>query len=191
MGLLRKLPAVLATVGVLSVWAPAPAGAYSTDGCAKTYKVVRNDSWSRIADKAKVRMAELLSVNKATTRSMLLIGDVICLPKTSKVGQATGGLKLAPPADRWTAKEAAAIIREVWPDRIEDRAVAIARRESKLNAASYSSCCVGLFQLNWQAHKPWLARMGITSAQQLLDARVNAEAALELYRRNSGFGPWD
>ena len=191
MGLLRKLPAVLVTVGALVAWAPVPAGAWSVDGCARTYKVVRNDSWSRIADKSKVKMSELLEVNKATTRSMLLIGDVICLPKSAKVGQATGGLKLAPPAERWTAKQAAAIIREVWPDRIEDRAVAIARRESKLNAASYSSCCVGLFQLHWQAHRSWMARMGIMSAQQLLDARVNAEAALELYRRNSGFGPWD
>ena len=191
MGLLRKLPAVLVTVGAFITWAPVPAGAFSTDGCAKTYKVVRNDSWSRIADKAKVPMKDLLSVNKATTRSMLLIGDVVCLPKTAKVGQATGGLKLSPPSERWTAQEAASIIREVWPDRIEDRAVAIAKRESKLNAASYSSCCVGLFQLNWAAHKSWMARKGVSSAQQLLDARTNAEMALELYRRNSGFGPWD
>ena len=191
MGLLRKLSVVVATIGTLSIWAPAPAGAFSTDGCPKTYKVVRNDSWSRIADKAKVSMNDLLAVNKATTRSMLLIGDRICLPKTAKVGQATGGLKLSPPAKRWTAKEAAEIIREVWPDRIEDRAVDVARRESKLNAASYSSCCVGLFQLNWEAHRSWMVRMGIGSAQELLDARTNAEAALELYRRNSGFGPWE
>lgn len=187
----RTFLSVLVAVGVLTVWAPVPAGAYSTDGCTRTYTVVRNDSWSRIADKAKVSMKELLAVNKASTRSMLLIGDRICLPKSAKVGQATGGLKLAPPTERWTPGQAKAIIREVWPDRIEDRAIAIAKRESKLNAASYSSCCAGLFQLNWQAHKSWLARMGIGSAQELLDARTNAEAALELYRRNSGFGPWE
>jgi hypothetical protein len=33
--------------------------------------------------------------------------------------------------------------------------------------------------------------MGVTTPEQLLDARVNAEAALALYRRSNGWGPWN
>ena len=38
-------------------------------------------------------------------------------------------------------------------------------------------------------HKTWLASMGITSAAQLYDPRVNATAALALYNK-SGWAPW-
>ena len=85
----------------------------------------------------------------------------------------------------------AAIIREIFPDRLEAKAIALAKRESKLNAATYNWCCVGLFQINWWAHKPWLKQMGVTKASQLLDARVNARAALQMYRRSGGWSPWD
>ena len=70
-------------------------------------------------------------------------------------------------------------------------AIALAKRESKLNAATYNWCCVGLFQINWWAHKPWLKNMGITKASQLLDAKTNARAALEMYKRSGGWSPWD
>jgi len=40
-------------------------------------------------------------------------------------------------------------------------------------------------------HRAWLASQGITSAAQLLDPRMNAEAALTLYRRNgNSWRPW-
>jgi hypothetical protein len=50
---------------------------------------------------------------------------------------------------------------------------------------------VGLFQINWSSHKSWLKGMGITSAQQLLDARVNAKAGLAIYKRSNGWGAWE
>jgi hypothetical protein len=98
---------------------------------------------------------------------------------------------LKPPAKRYSAKKSEAIIREIWPDDLDGRAVAIAKRESKLNAAAWNGCCVGLFQINWSSHKSWLKGMGITSAQQLLDARVNAKAGLAIYKRSNGWGAWE
>ena len=194
MRVLRTATAAFLVVGAALVSAPAPVGAASATNCAKTYTVVKNDSWSKISTKVKVSMSSLLAVNKAKTSTMLLIGDVICLPKdaVSKSDSAvSGGLKLAPPATIYSRAESAAIIREVFPARLQARALAIAKRESKLNAAAYNSCCIGLFQINWSPNKPWLIHMGITSPQQLLDARVNAKAAYVMYKRNSGWKPWE
>jgi len=161
-----------------------------------SYTVVRNDSWSRIADKVAVSMKSLLTANNATTRSMLLIGDVVCLPKNAVVagkpsrGSRAQTLTLAPPSKVFSAKQSRAIIREVFPRRLVPRALAIVQRESRMNAAAYSWCCVGLFQVNWWAHRTWLADLGITSPQQLLDARTNAEAAFALYKRSGSWAPW-
>ena len=161
-----------------------------------TYTAVRNDSWSRIADKVGVSMKSLLRANKAKTSTMLLIGDVVCLPKSVKAdtGEQSSGrqsLRLDPPAKVYPAKKSRAIIKEVFPRRLHKRALAIAQRESRMNAAGYSWCCVGLFQLNWWSHSKWLADMGITSPQQLLDAKVNAEAAWALYQRSGSWAPWE
>ena len=165
-----------------------------------TYTTVRNDSWSRVADKVGISMKSLLRANKASTSSMLLIGDVVCLPKSiradasNRAGQQTSGrqeLRLDPPAVVYPAKKSRAIIREVFPRGLHRRALAIAQRESRMNAAGYNWCCVGLFQLNWWSHREWLADMGITSPQQLLDAQVNAEAALALYKRSGSWAPWE
>jgi hypothetical protein len=156
--------------------------------------VVKNDSWSRISDKVKVPMRDLLKVNKATTKTYLLIGDVICLPKAAvtkeEAKRASNTLKLQEPVKRFSKARSANIIREVFPEKLHARALAIVKRESKFDAAAYNWCCVGLFQLNWWAHKSWLGAMGITSAQQLLDAETNARAALALYKRSNGWGAW-
>ena len=190
MSLLRKPLATLVVAGALVFSGPAPAGAKVATGCAKTYTAVPNDSWNRIASKVNVPMSLLLKVNKANTQSLLLIGDVICLPKSATTKDPSTTLKLKAPAKRYTAKQSAAIIREIWPDKLEDRAIAIAKRESKLNAASYNGCCVGLFQIHWLAHRSWLKDIGITSAHQLLDARVNAKAGYAIYKRSNGWGAW-
>jgi LysM repeat protein len=165
----------------------------STDAtCGVTYKTVRNDSWSRIAQKKKVSLKELLSVNSATTKTKIFVGDVLCLPKSAKsTTQASTGLVLPPPAKIYSAKKSTAIVREIFPERLHARALAIAKRESRMNAAAYNWCCVGLFQLNWYSHNKWLGQMGVTAPEQLLDARVNAEAAYALYKRSNGWGPWE
>ena len=191
MSLPRKPLAALVVAGALVFSGPAPAGAKVATGCAKTYSVVRNDSWNRIASKVHVTMSLLLKVNKAGTKSLLLIGDVICLPKSATTKDPSTTLKLKAPAKRYTVKQSTAIIREIWPDKLENRAIAIAKRESKLNAASYNGCCVGLFQIHWLAHRSWLKNIGVTSAHQLLDARVNATAGYAIYRRSNGWGAWN
>jgi len=157
--------------------------------CGVTYKTVRNDSWSRIAQKKKVSLKELLSVNSASTKTKIFVGDVLCLPKSAT--QASTGLVLPPPAKIYSAKKSTSIIREIFPERLQTRALAIAKRESRMNAAAYNWCCVGLFQLNWYSHNKWLGQMGVTTPEQLLDARVNAEAAYALYKRSNGWGPWE
>ncbi len=86
--------------------------------------------------------------------------------------------------------EVEAIIRSVWPDELEDRAIEIARRESNLVPTAKNSCCYGLFQVYWSVHRSWLSGLGITSADQLYDPATNARAALTLYQRAGGWGPW-
>jgi hypothetical protein len=82
------------------------------------------------------------------------------------------------------------IIRDVWPDDLEERAVEIAWRESNHQSNVNNSCCYGLFQIHWTAHQSWLTATGITSSTQLLDPLANAMAAYTLYQRAGGFGPW-
>jgi hypothetical protein len=93
-----------------------------------------------------------------------------------------------------TRAEIIKIIREVWPDDLEDQAIAIANRESKLQptvVGAPKKCCYGLFQIYYRWHRTWLPKIGVVRASQLLDARTNALAALEIYRRSNGWGPWD
>ena len=82
------------------------------------------------------------------------------------------------------------MIREIWPDEIEDKALAIAWRESGYRSNVRNWCCYGLFQIHWNAHKSWLDAVGIKSATQLLDARTNVQTAYALYQRSGGWGPW-
>lgn len=95
-----------------------------------------------------------------------------------------------PPASSASAAEVQAIIRAVWPDELEDRAIEIARRESNFIPTARNFCCYGVFQIYWSVHQGWLSGIGITSAQQLYDPTVNARAALALYERAGGWGPW-
>ena len=111
-------------------------------------------------------------------------------------------VRVSPPAPQGTVAvpvdDAESIIRAVWPDDLEDHAVTIATRESRLVPTARNACCYGLFQIHWQAHRSWLADLGITSAAQLLDAETNARAAYALYQRadaangdnGDGWGPW-
>jgi LysM repeat protein len=95
----------------------------------------------------------------------------------------------APPANTYSKAQVAQIIRDVWPDDLEDEAIRIATRESNLIPTVRNACCYGLFQLFYSAHKSWLAGIGVTSPAQLYDPRINATAALALYNI-SGWAPW-
>ena len=118
---------------------------------------------------------------------------------TARSSASTPTVTTAPPAPTTTvparpaavsAAEAVAVIRVVWPDDLEERAIEIAWRESNHRSNVNNSCCYGLFQIHWEAHRSWLSSIGVTSAWQLYDAKTNAVAAYTLYQRAGGFGPW-
>lgn len=81
------------------------------------------------------------------------------------------------------------IIRDVWPDNLEARALQIAYRESRYQPNVRTWCCYGLFELYWTLHRHWMADFGVTSVEQLYDPQTNVEMAYQLYLRN-GWSPW-
>jgi hypothetical protein len=181
--------------------------------CQLSYTVAAGDYWIRIADAAGTTLAKLLQANLATIATPLYPGDDICLPEGATLPSAPTS-STAPPATTAAPTTSApttttapatttpvvtappapaaieAIIREIFPDELEARALEIAWRESGYRANAQNWCCYGLFQINWNAHRSWLDDIGVTSATQLFDARTNARAALALYQRSGGWGPW-
>lgn len=96
-----------------------------------------------------------------------------------------------PPASTETPAEVEAMIRAIWPVELADRAVEIARRESRLRPGVYNGhCCYGVFQIHWRAHRSWLAGHGVSTPQHLLNARTNITMAWQIYQRAGGWGPW-
>lgn len=184
--------------------APTSAAVAAQATCGSKYTVVSGDSWSLIADKVSVSLSSLLAVNDATTRSVLLVGEVICLPQgasapttnappTTKAPTTTRppSTTVAPPSGpSYTPAQIEAIIREIWPDDLEDTAIAIAYRESRFNPYARNWCCYGLFQIYWEVHDAWLIPRGVTSASQLFDPRTNTTVALWVYQRSGSFRPW-
>lgn len=112
-------------------------------------------------------------------------------PSTTVVPASTIPAPPPPPANTYSKVQVEAIVREVWPDDLEDEAVRIATRESNLNPVVRNSCCIGLFQIYYSVHRSWLAQIGVSSASQLYDPRTNAAAALTLYQRSGSFAPWN
>jgi len=174
--------AVFACFAALQVVAPTTASAAA---CTRQHTAKPNDSWTRIAARFGLSVQGLLALNGASTKTPIFVGDTLCI-STKPI--------ISAPAERYTRKQSAAIIREVWPDELEETALYVARRESKLTHTAVggrNDCCLGLFQMYWSVHRSWLGDMGVTEPSQLLDPRVNAEAALALYRRNgNSWRPW-
>lgn len=186
--------------------------------CASAYTAVRGDFWLRIARIHGVRLSKLLQANNATASTPLYPGSRVCLPSgatrpvTATTAPATASTQARSTATTqprtatttrpttattatvaprsYTRQQVTDIIRYVWPDELEDRAIQIATRESNLLPTARSSCCSGLFQIYYSVHKGWLAGLGISSAQMLFDPVLNAKAALTLYQRAGGWGPW-
>ena len=153
--------------------------------CTRYHIAKPNDSWSRIAARFNVGLGALLKMNSATADSAIFIGDSLCV-STQPV--------LTPPTQTYSRRQVVAIIREVWPDELEETALFVARRESNLVPSvvgGKNNCCLGLFQMYWSVHQSWLTKSGVTDPSQLLDPRVNTQAALALYRRNgNSWRPW-
>jgi LysM repeat protein len=185
--------------------------------CAIDYTVVAGDFWIRLADASGVPLAQLLDANDATVDTPLYPGSTICLPDgatvpapptsaapattapptTTKPVTTTAPTTATPttvkPVVTYATPSAAAvqqIIRDVWPDELEDRAIEIADRESNFVATAQNFCCYGIFQMHWTAHQSWLAGLGVTTPEQLFDVTTNAYVAYALYQRSGGWGPW-
>ena len=95
----------------------------------------------------------------------------------------------SPPAGATDKASVEALIREIWPDELEERALTIAKRESGLNPSVHNYCCYGVFAIYFEMGRNFLPQMGITSAEQLFDARTNITAAYKLYTL-AGWKPW-
>jgi LysM repeat protein len=170
---------VIATSSLATVVSSAQAST-----CAATYTVKSGDSWWRIAEKNNTNLRKVLTLNNANKTTKLLVGKTVCVP---------GPAQVAAPAQTFKRAEVVQFIRDAWPDELEERALAIAQRESKLQpgVVNRSGCCYGLFQIYYRWHKTWLPNVGVNSAQDLLDPRLNAIAAYRMYQRNNGWGPWE
>jgi len=206
-----------ATAAAATPAQPKPAAQPTSQGatasrasCGRTYTIAAGDAWVTIAKRHSVTTASLLAANGATRRTMLYPGRTICLPAnastptTAKPVTTTTTKPVAappttakpvatvpaPPARSYSREEVIAIIREVWPDHLEDEAIRIATRESNLKPAARNYCCIGLFQIYFNVHKRWLATIGVTNANQLTDPRVNAYAAVTLWNRAGSWAPW-
>jgi LysM repeat protein len=175
-----------------------------TPQCGAKFSVQLGDSWSLLADYAGVGTRELLQVNKANARTVIVPGDELCVPSGARMRRPAPVATTQPArrasspkpvvvvaAKRFTVAQSTRIIRDVFPDALEKRAFEIVQRESHTNAAAYNFCCYGLFQIHFQAHKSWLATIGVTNPSQLLDAGANARAALTLYKRSNSWAAWE
>ncbi len=200
--------------GAVETSASADKVADRTQNCAVTYEVQPLDFWIRLAEGADVPLAGILEANNATTSTPLYPGTTICLPAGASTPQpvpapttaepttaAVPAPTTAVPAPTTAAPTTVApssagpedvkqIIRDVWPDELEERALEIAFRESRYVPTAKNFCCYGIFQMYWNVHKSWLADIGITNDQQLYDPATNARAAYALYQRAGGWGPW-
>ncbi len=160
--------------------------------CPSTYVAGPGDSWYRIADEADVTPSALLDQNLASIDSVIFPGDDICLPEGAKMPtqpvvtsdppattqpSATTTptpTTTTPPTTQPTTPPATVstdevqrLIREIWPDELEERALEIARRESNYKSSVYNGwCCYGVFQIYWTVHRSWLDDYGITSSNR-------------------------
>ncbi len=172
--------------------------------CGAKFTVQLGDSWSLLADYAGVGTRELLQVNRSNARTVIVPGDELCVPSGARMRRPAPVVTTQPArrasspkpvvvvaAKRFTVAQSTQIIRDVFPDALEKRALEIVQRESHTNAAAYNFCCYGLFQIHFQAHKSWLATIGVTNPSQLLDAGINARAAVTLYKRSNSWAAWN
>jgi hypothetical protein len=188
--------------------------------CALTYQAAVDDSWYRIADGAGITPRQLLDANLAMLDTPIFPGDEICLPagavmptppttappstappsttpattrapSTTAAPTTTAAPVTSPPAPTASQAQVQQLIRDIWPDDLEQRALEIAYRESRYIATAYNGwCCYGVFQIYYTAHDGWLDEIGVNTASDLYDARKNITAAYMIYQRAGGWGPW-
>jgi len=187
---MRNYSRCLLSLLIVAVTLSVNAGSVRASECVNTYSARRGDSWWSIAAKSNITLKRILSINKASISTIILIGDEVCVPGVNRPVVEQPPVVIV--AAKYTPAEVELIIRDTWPDDLEERAIAIARRESNLKpqvVGGTGGCCYGLFQIYYRWHTTWLPSVGVTSAKHLLDPKLNALAAYKLYQRN-GWGPW-
>jgi LysM repeat protein len=97
----------------------------------------------------------------------------------------------ASPRVDYTPAQIEALIRQIWPDDIEERALTIAKRESGLRTGTSNWCCYGIFAIHFEAGSShgFLQSQGVTSPEQLMDPPTNIRVAYALYQI-AGWAPW-
>jgi murein DD-endopeptidase MepM/ murein hydrolase activator NlpD len=161
-----------------------PTAATRASARSDTYTVRPGDSLFGIARRLGVSTRSLLAANRLTLTSVIHPGQQLEVPAGANPSSSTASPTPASP------EVVERIIRDVWPDALEETALAIAWRESHYEPGAQSQCCSGLFQIYYDVHKGWLAELGINSRNDLYHPRTNAEAAFALYQRAGGWGPW-
>jgi hypothetical protein len=199
------LLAAVLVVGVLV--APVGASAAAAETCTKTHTARRGESWWTISRKYRITLRRILDLNNARTSTKILIGDQVCVraapaPTTTvppdTVPPTTVPTDTVPPTTVPAPAPASAqaviqIIREEWPDHLEEKALQVAWRESNYKprvVGGTRNCCWGLFQIYYEVHKGWLPTVGVNAPEDLLDARTNARAAYRIYQRSGSWRPW-
>ena len=162
-------------------------GGVATETIVKAAGVTRGALYHQFADKTELFAAVVEEVEQGIT------GHIAEVVATSGLEDPMEAMKLGTEAwlDACGDPEVQQIIREVWPDDQEDKAIAIAWRESNWVPTVRNYCCIGLFQIYWNVHKSWLIPLGVKSSDMLFDPRINATAALALYQRAGGWAPWN
>jgi len=199
------LLAAVLVVGVLV--GPPGASAAAAETCTKTHTARRGESWWTISRKYRITLRRILDLNNARTSTKILIGDRVCVraapAPTTTVPPTTVPTDTVPPTTvppttvpapaPASAQAVIQIIREEWPDHLEEKALQIAWRESNYKprvVGGTRNCCWGLFQIYYEVHKGWLPTVGVNAPEDLLDARTNARAAYRIYQRSGSWRPW-
>ncbi|MBU6202098.1 MAG: LysM domain-containing protein, partial [Acidobacteria bacterium] len=171
-----SLLAAVLSAGVLVV--PTGASAAAAETCTKTHTARRGESWWTISRRYRITLRRILDLNNARTSTKILIGDSVCvratpaptttvpqdtLPPATTVATTVPSDTVAPttvPAPAPASAQAVIqIIREEWPDHLEEKALQIAWRESNYKprvVGGTRNCCWGLFQIFYEVHKGWL-----------------------------------
>lgn len=186
--------------------------------CPQTHTAGPGDSWFGIADAVGISIDDLLAENGATTETVILPGDDICLPEGATVSQPddppstdaptttdaaapepttttstappTSTTQPAPPPSSMSTEQIKQLIRDTFPEDPETALVIVDRESGFDPRADNNFCCFGLFQIYFEVHRGWLDDFGVTSADDLFDPVKNVRAARHLYEGAGGWSPW-
>lgn len=200
-------PATTASVASITVATTAPATTVATTAATEPATTITTAPPTTAKPVATTRKTATTAKKKVVTTAAPKPATTAAKPKTTTTAATPKpATTAAPPKTTTTAAkptttttvfapvvysqaQSEAVIRNVWPDDLEEKAVAIATRESNLHNAAHNYCCYGLFQINFAPHQQWLATVGVTKPEQLYDPTVNAQVAYKLYVK-AGWAPW-